>query len=172
MFQYSELKNTAQNVGEMPVSNGITKNFIATPINVIDYRQGDIVFIYRRHTGLGSKSHKSAVTSYCTVSKTTWVKKDWKKIKDFESYLKLVGNKSVYSSEILAEEYEKKKNLCVIELIYNGYFGAGHNVTNHNLKTAGLFEKHPYEIELNRTEILKIIEMGGKDEQDIVVDKS
>jgi len=168
MFQYSELMNTNQNVGETAVSNGITKNYIATPMSEIDYKPGDVVFIYRKHTGSGSKGHKSVVTSYCTVSKVTWVKKDWKRILDFDSYLKLVGNKSVYESKILEEEY-KKRNLCVIELIYNGYFGAGHNIIYNDLKAAGLFEKYPYDIELDRIEIIKIMKMGGKNEHDIII---
>jgi len=171
MFRYSELMNTNQNTGEMTVSNGITKNYVAAPMSEVDYRQGDIVFIYRKHTGSGQKAYKSVVTSYCTVSKITWVKKDWKKIVDFDSYLKLVGNKSVYEPKVLENEY-KKRNLCVIELIYNGYFGAGHNVTYSSLEAEGLFKKYPYEIELNRAEIIKIMKMGGKDEQDIIVDQS
>lgn len=171
MFQYSELKNTMQNVGDLSVSNGITKNFIATPSSNIDYRPGDIVFIYRMHQGPGLKGCKSVVTSYCIVSKIEWFKKGGKNISNYDDYLKFVGNKSVYTSEVLKKEYEKK-NLCVIELLYSGYFGAGHNITHNSLKEAGLFEKHPYEIKLNREEINKIMRMGGKDEQDIIVDQS
>ena len=171
MFQYSDLKNTAQTVGEMSVSNGITKNYIAAPTSRIDYRPGDLIFIYRKHMGTGSKAYKSVITSYCTVSKITWVKKNWNKLLSFDAYMILVGNKSVYDPETLKNEY-KKPDLCVIELIYNGYFGAGHNITYSALQEIGLFEGHPYTIELNRADIIKIIEMGGKNEQDLIVNKS
>jgi hypothetical protein len=167
MFQYSELKNTVQEIGDMSVSNGITKNFLATPRSDIDYKIGDIALSYRM-SNEDPKTYKSVVTSYCTVSNVTWIKRNGRQIKDLDTYLKLVGNKSVYPRETLIEEY-KSKNVCVIELIYNGYFGSGKNITHNYLKTSGMFEKHPYEVELNRTEILKIMKKGGKDERDIII---
>ena len=167
MFQYSDLMNTLQDIGEMYVSNGITKNFIATPAGLIDYLPGDVAFIYRK-SGTDPKTYKSVVTSYCTVSNVTWVKQGGRQLIDVRSYMKLVGNKSVYGQEVLAETH-KRANVCIIELVYNGYFGAGHNITHNYLETSGLFEKHPYMTELSRADVLRIMKKGGKDEHDIII---
>ena len=57
-------------------------------------------------------------------------------------------------------------------MLYNGYFGAGHNVNHATLKEYGLFDKHPYLIELSKDNILEILRLGGKDVQDIIINKS
>lgn len=48
MFQFSKVQGNATPMSGKPsVFNGITKIYIATPFEHIDYRPGDIAFIYR-----------------------------------------------------------------------------------------------------------------------------
>lgn len=172
LFQYSELKNVRPSLEyASAASNGLSKVFIATPYSDISYRSGDIAVIYRRHTGSGQKMYKSVATSFCTILMQTVIKKNGLRVKSMEEYLAIVGNKSVYSEDELRAIYIEtgNKNIVVIEMLYNGFFGAGHNVTYDTLKRNGLFEKYPYEIELTREDVLKILRIGGKNEQDIII---
>lgn len=172
LFQYSELKYVKRSDEDATAaSNGLSKVFVATPFNSIDYRPGDIGLIYRIFTGERGKTYKSVVTSYCTIIKQTSIKKNGSYLKSLSEFLSVVGNKSVYSEDELVQIYRNNRNnnLIVIEMIYNGYFGSGHNVNHATLKECGLFEDHPYLIELSRDEVLEILRMGGKDVQDIII---
>ena len=163
MFPYSELRNTTQVTDPLPVANGITKAFIATPMHIIKYRPGDIALVYR--ISETDKSYRSAITSYCTVSTVEWFKKDGKVLdgKDWDGFEKSAGNKTVYDEEELHEAYSKP-NVCIITMIYNGYFGDGNNVNYKWLKDHGLFDKHPYEIELTPEQVYSVLREGGIDE--------
>jgi len=169
MFQNSELKNTEQIVGDMYVSNGLVKVYIATPDGKLDYARGDIVFIYR--IANEHKSVKSVVSSYCTVLNIVPVREGGVLSMRFPEFHKRVGNKTVYSDEEMSKEF-REPNVYLIELLYNGYFGKGHNVTYSALKKEGLFENHPYATKLARDEVFKIFKMGGKNEDDIIINKS
>ena len=171
MFQYSDLKNTQQVREDFPVSNGITKNYIATPSSGLRHAPGDIAFIYRIHNGPGSKKHRSVVTSYCTITKVIPIRVAGWKLKKYDEFISVAGNKTVFTPEELKKAYTKS-NVYVIEMVYNGYFGEGKNITFDALSSLGLFDKHPYGIEIDRKNVLKILEMGGKCEHDIVVDQS
>lgn len=102
--------------------------------------------------------------------KQTPIRKKGIYVKSQADYLKIVGNKSVYSLEELEMIYKtSKNNLIVIEMVYNGYFGSGKNVTFDTLERNGLFNRYPYEIELSKEDVFKILGMGGKNVQDIVI---
>ena len=170
MFQYSELKNTPQPRSELSVSNGITKAYIATPFKKPDYIAGDLVFIYRKYTGTAfNKSYKSAVTSFCTVTKVIARKERGKTLKDYDEFCNLVGNKTVYSEKELKESYDKN-NVYVIEMIYNGYFGTGNNVNYVTLNSEGLWGGYPYDHKLTKDQSIALLEMGGKDVRNIIID--
>ena len=170
MFQYSDLKNTQQIRGDFPVSNGITKNFIATPYSKLEYAIGDVVLIYRKHTGPEPKRYRSVLTSYCVITDVTAIKTVGKAFHTFDKFIDIAGNKTVYTAEQLKEIYARP-NVYVIEMIYNGYFGAGKNITYNALTEMGLFEGHPYSIKLDRKNVFDILKKGGKSERDIIVDK-
>ncbi|WP_019177777.1 hypothetical protein [Methanomassiliicoccus luminyensis] len=175
LFQYSELKGVRRSDDDATAaSNGISKVFIATPFSYIDYRPGDVALIYRRHTGDGVRRYKSAVTSFCTIMKQTPVKQNDRHVKTMSDYMSIVGNKSVYSPDELKNIYKNSyhKNIIIIEMAYNGYFGAGKNVNYDTLETGGLFNRHPYEVVLTRDDVLRVLRMGGKGEQDIDINKS
>ncbi|MDR2866230.1 MAG: hypothetical protein LBV13_02355 [Methanomassiliicoccaceae archaeon] len=173
MFQYSELKNTPQLESELPVSNGIAKTYIATPAGKLDYKEGDLAFIYRKYTGTEYKpSFKSVVTSFCTVTNVIVVKESGIEKKNFEDFCNLVGNKTVYSEEELRDSFSKS-NVYVVEMLYNGYFGAGNNVNYNKLVEKGLWGKsHPYNQKLTREQSVELLKIGGKDVRNVIIDKS
>ena len=170
MFPYSTLRNTAQSTDPMPVANGISKAFIATPNHTISYRPGDIVLVYRMAET--DKTYKSVITSYCTVSTVEWFKTNGRLAegKSWEGFVKAAGNKTVYDEAELKAAFEKRF-VCIITLVYNGYFGQGHNVNNAWLRSRGLFDGHPYDIKLTREEVYSILKEGGIDEKFAVFDK-
>lgn len=173
MFQYSDLSNTEQHTAPMPVANGITKVFIATPFEHIDYRPRDIALIYRITDSTRDKQYKSVVTSYCTVCAVEWIKRNGEYCtgKSWETFIKSVGNKTVYPIQTL-ENVIGKRNVCIITLIYNGYFGAGSNVNCKWLKDNGMFGSHPYKVILKPIEVRKILNEGGIDEKFAFIHKS
>jgi hypothetical protein len=171
MFPYSTVMHTNQDSNYTPVSNGIVKNYIATPKGTIIYRPGDIALIYRISPDPPPRGYKSVITSFCTISSVTWVKKDNDVKMSYLAFVNKIGNKTVYNDEKLKEIY-KKRNIFIIELIYNGYLGARNNVTYNWLKSKGMFEGYPYEIELTHNQVLTILKEGGKNENNIIIDKS
>lgn len=168
MFQYSELKNTDQSIESMPVSNGITKYYLAFPPKNPDYRINDLVFIYRMADE--DKQYKSVISSFCVVSGFQCVKENGNVKMTKEQYLKTVGNKTVFSSEEL-ESFYTKPNLYLIELLYCGYFGAGNNVNYNKLKSMGIWKnQHPYQMILSEKEIRMVLNEGKICVEDITID--
>ena len=170
LFPYSELYGSDRNVEEITAGNGITKVYIASPVQNVVYKEGMPVFIYRKFTGYAQKAFKSVITSLCTVSKITLVKNNFIPRLSFEEFVAISGNKTVYPEEELKKIYNTKKNIVTIELVYNTYFGKGHNVNYATLKDHGLFETHPYQITYNKNELEKILELGDRNVQNIIID--
>lgn len=75
LFPYSELARTEQETLEISAANGVSKVYIACPSSVLHIKPGEPVFIYRIHTGEGIKKYKSVVTSFCTITAVTEIKK-------------------------------------------------------------------------------------------------
>lgn len=170
LFPYSELAGNNREIIEVTAGNGITKVFIAAPYNQLAYEVGMPVFIYRIHTGSGQKAYKSVITSYCTVCKIDVVKENHFCAVSLDKFIRQIGNKSVYTEAELENMYRHKNNLIAIELVYNGYFGKGHNVIFKDLKENGLFESYPYSITYSQNEFLKILKMGDIDVQNTIID--
>ena len=82
------------------------------------------------------------------------------------------SNKTVFSPEELTDIYNKNKNknVVLLEMVYNGYFGEGHNIIHKELRDNGLFSVHPYIIDYNKSEFIKILEMGDANVQNIIID--
>lgn len=168
LFPYSELANTNQETEEIAAANGITKIFVAFPVRTVTYKQGEPVFIYRIHTGEGPKKYKSVVTSVCTIVRQITVKEDGIKKLTYEEFCNAIGNKSYFKQEELNEFYQKR-NLILLEMVYNGGFGKGHNVTYQSLAENGLFEQYPYDIKLNYRQFRKILDLGGIDVRNFII---
>lgn len=54
------------------------------------------------------------------------------------------------------------KNLVIVEMVYNGFFGKGNNITFKELKETGLFNDYPYNVKLTKEQFELILRMGGK----------
>lgn len=169
MFPYSELKNTRQISVELRVANGLSKIYVSKAANV--YNPGDLVLIYRRHTGEGTARYKSCVTSYGVVVDVMKAKSYSKPNYSFEDVLKFVGNKSVYSTEELRTMYDNDANMVIIDLLYCGYFGAGNNVNMDWLDNNGFWPHgYPTSRRLSLDEFKAILTEGGRDVSNVIID--
>ena len=169
LFPYSELKVKRREIEEETAGNGITKVYIGTPYTAMHYEVGEPVGIYRIYEGETGKTYKSAVTSYCTITKMDIIKNRGKATVSLSEFINNAGNKTVFSPEELTTIYEQD-NVVMLELIYNGFFGRGHNVIHRDLKDQGLFEAHPYNLDYTEEQFIKILEMGDVDVQNVIID--
>ncbi len=171
MFIYSEIKNTNQEVDLMPVSNGISKIYLAYTGFKLDYRIHDLAFIYRISEDESNKRYKSVISSYCVITAIKTIKSNGLAMISKESFKNLVGNKTIYTDEELDDAYSQK-NLHMIGLVYCGYFGSGNNVNYDTLQRIGIWKKdvHPYQIKLSSEEIEAIFKEGRINVQDVVID--
>lgn len=170
LFPYSELMRTKQEAEEIAAANGITKVYIGTPSSQLHHKPGEPVIIYRISDEF-PKTYHSAATSYCVITKMQYIRSNWNYKVSQEEFIQLVGNKSVFSEKKLLEIYNSKRsNIVVFELLYNGVFGKGHNISHNELQSSGLwFEKYPYEFQYSKEQFLGILKMGDKDVKNIII---
>ncbi|MGF6366439.1 hypothetical protein M2454_002286 [Aequitasia blattaphilus] len=170
LFPYSELMGNNKRIEEVTAGNGVTKIYIGTPYSTTHYEVGEPVGIYRIYEGVTGKTYKSVVTSFGTITKIVRIKQFGREIISLQDYLKLAGNKTVFSQDELMTIFLNNKNVEMIELVYNGFFGKGNNVNHKSLKDVELFPTHPYNIDYTKNEFIKILEMGGINVQNIIID--
>lgn len=174
LFPYSELKNTLQTSVALNVRNGLTKIYVGKQYTVPPYRIGEPILIYRIHNGDGIKKYKSCVTSYCVVKQVIAAKRNCKALMTFDELIKKIGNKSVYDQDELQTKYDNDKNMFVIEMIYYGYFGEGHNVNMDWLDTHDHWCKahsapYPALIRLSPDEFRDILQEGNVDVDNVII---
>ena len=170
LFPYSEVARNTREVEEIAAGNGISKVFIGFPFSNVAYKDGKPILVYRKYTGEKlKKSYASCATSFCTIRKTTNVKSRGVAYLSYDSFRSLVGNKAVFSDSDLQRMYQNEQNIAVVELIYNGFFGKGYNITYHWLKEHNLFEGHPYSIEYSEEEFEMILKEASVDVQNAFV---
>ena len=170
LFPYSETYYKSYEIEEVTAGNGITKVYIGCPYTATHYGVGDVVGIYRKYTGEFSKGTRSAITSFCTITKITIVKNSGRAIMNESEYINEAGNKTVFSKDELTKIFHSNRNVVMIEMVYNGFFQKGNNVTYSKLKNNGLFESHPYNISYSIEQIKEIIKLGGLDVKNIIID--
>ena len=169
LFPYSELKIRKREIEEETAGNGVTKVYIGSPYTAMHYEVGEPVGIYRIFEGDSGKTYKSAVTSYCTITKMDVIKNNGRATMSLADFVRNAGNKTVFTPDELATIYAQN-NVVMLELVYNGFFGKGHNVIHKNLKEQGLFEVHPYNLDYTKEQFIKLLEMGDVDVQNIIID--
>ncbi|WOC32350.1 MULTISPECIES: GNAT family N-acetyltransferase [Caproicibacterium] len=167
LFPYSELKGNNGQIEEETAGNGVTKIFIAAPFEPTVYTIDEPIFIYRKFSG-EHKQYKSVVTSFCTITKIDIIKSSSKTVSLFD-FLDLAGNKTVFSHEELTALYYKKQTLLAIQMVYNGFFGNGHNVIQKNLHEQGLFNCHPYQISYSPQQFNQILRMGDVHAENVII---
>lgn len=170
LFPYSGLYRNGLEVEEIAAGNGMSKVFIGSPFQRVSYEVGKPILVYRIHTGTQKKTYASCITSFCTIQGVTWVKTGGMIKKSFDDFKTLVRNKAVFTEQELREIYDNKRNIVVLELAYNGYFGPGHNVIHHWLDENGLFPDYPYQIKYTEDEFIRILQEAEVDVQNVVVD--
>lgn len=170
LLPYSELKNTQQEFWDEAAGNGITKVYVGSPLNIECIKSGEPIFFYRKYIGNGPATYKSCITSYGTITNVYVIKSNFRCLKTKEEFLKICGNKTIFSKYELSNAYNKQRNLVVFEFIYNGFFGKGHNVIYKTLKSLGLFNTHPYNIKYSKNDFKRILELGGQNVQNIIID--
>lgn len=171
LFLFSELKGNKLEVEEEIAGNGITKVFIGSP-NSNKYFVGEPVVIYRIYKQpLNGRTYRSAVTSYAFLTKVEIIKKSGQGLQSLDDFIRMAGNKTVFSATELNELYRTKKNLVMLEMTYNGAFGKGHNISHAEIKGSGLwFGGHPYGYVYNKMQFIQILEMGDTDVQNVIID--
>ena len=169
LFPYSELKGTRVELEQEAAGNGMTKVFIGFPYQTPSYTVGEPVFIYRKSEDV-PKWYRSCITSFATITRIDVIKSNGSPIVDCATFVRKAGNKTIFNTEELEGFHRTKSNIVMLEMVYNGVFGKGHNVPYGQLKQAALFEGHPYGIEYSKEQFVEILKMGDKDAKDIVVD--
>jgi L-amino acid N-acyltransferase YncA len=170
LFPYSELRGNNREIEEETAGNGITKVYIGSPYSAMHYEVGEPVAIYRIYEGETGKTYKSAVTSFCTITKIDIIKNGGRATMSVSNFVKNAGNKTVFSAEELTKIYNGKSNVVMLEIVYNGFFGKGHNVIHKTLNEQGLFTTYPYSIEYSKDQFIKILGMGDVDVQNVIID--
>lgn len=171
LFPYSELQNVRfeQSAIENVAGNGVTKIYIATPASILHYYPGEPIIFYRMATE--NKQFRSVVTSYGRITRCSLIRTPYDTKMTYEDYRALIGNKSIFDDGTLLKLYNSHKNVYVLEMVYCGFFGAGHNVNFRTLQGMGLFpDQHPYQIKYCKEDFKKILEMGGINVQDAFID--
>jgi hypothetical protein len=168
LFPQAQLKNTIQEPIDLSVKNGISKVYIAFKSNLEEnYLKNNFVFFYRMANE--NKQFRSCISSFGVIEDTLTVKSKNHELISFDEYLKIIGNKSVFSYEELSEFY-KRQELTIIKFLYCGYFGEGKNVNYKCLKDEDLWKGNPYSINFNIDERNKILKLGGQDVSNIIID--
>lgn len=171
LFPYSELYRGTGEIEEISAANGVTKVFVGAPTSNMHHKVGEPVIIYRKYTGNERPvGFRSVATSFCTIVSMTIVKSLNRPLMSVDAFVKLAGSKTIFDDEALRRIYVGKSNLVLLELLYNGYFGKGHNITYNELKNSDLFETYPYEIGYTPKQFKTILEMGDKDVQNVIID--
>ena len=171
MFPYSELKNTIQERVDLIVANGLTKIYVGAAANA--YQPGDLVFIYRKHTGDGTKRYKSCLTSYCVITDVIRAKMYGQANMPFDDLIARIGNKSVYDVDELRTKYENDSNMVITEMVYYGYFGSGNNVNMDWLDNNGCWSSpglYPTSVRLSAGQIRRILTEGNIDVENVIID--
>lgn len=169
LLPYSEVKGNKRIIEEETAGNGITKVYIGTPYYAMQYTIGEPVVIYRISEAPKHRTYKSAVTSFCTITNIDVIKDKGTELVSLADFIRNAGNKSIFSRQELINIFSKD-NVVMLEFVYNGFFGKGHNVIHKDLKEQGLFNAHPYQIEYSNEEFSRILRMGDRDVQNIIID--
>ncbi|MEZ5126879.1 MAG: hypothetical protein R2826_11695 [Thermoleophilia bacterium] len=169
LFPYSELARTPQEVMGVTAGNGMTKVYVGHAREMASC-PGNPVLIYRKHAGEG-RGFKSVVTSYGVVTDVRQFKLDGRILLPYEDYRGLIKNKSVFDDAELLRHWGER-NVVVVELVYLGFFGPGHNVNWRWLKDNGLWRDcHPNQARYSQAEFFSILAGGGVPREDVVVDQ-
>lgn len=168
LFPYSTLKGINSEPRNIDIKNGLSKKYISNNLNYKNLRCGDFLIVYRKKgvSEAGTAGFKSAVTGIASVVNVRVVNKIQE---DFETFKENLKNKVALNDDELFEKYSQR-NVIVLDIVYNYYFGSGHNINYNTLKENGLWSNsYPANRIYNMEELKKIIQLGGNYVQNIIV---
>lgn len=173
MFAYSELANHAslQTKIESSVTNGLSKIYVGSA-PVPHHKVGEPVLVYRRYTQGVGKRYRSCITSYCVVTDVIQAKRNNRYLMTFDELKSRIGNKSVFNEIELQNQYNKNKNVIVVEMLYFGYFGAGNNVNMDWLDSNGCWavgDQYPTAVKLTISQFKKILAEGKVNVSNVII---
>ena len=171
MFASSDLANTLQERVDISVANGLKKVYIGKPYSLA-FKVGEPVLVYRKYTGTDSRpGYKSVITTYCIATRIEKIKSGGRALYSYDQFLRMVGNKSVYTQDELKIKYDTWDSLTLIELLYYGYFGAGNNVNWVWLKNNDCWPRtHPMNFRYTRSQFERILREGNIDVNNVIID--
>ena len=168
LFPYSTLKGIDSEPRNIDIKNGLSKKYISNNLNYKNLRCGDFLIVYRKKgvSEAGTAGFKSAVTGIASVVNVRVVNKIQENFETFKENLK---NKVALDDDELFEKYSQR-NVIVLDIVYNYYFGSGHNINYNTLKENGLWpNSYPANRVYNMEELKKIIQLGENYVQNIIV---
>lgn len=146
LFPYSELAHIDYQTDILTnvAGNGVTKMYVSSAYTG-GYEPGEPVLIYRKSTTKFPAGFHSAVTSIATITKHYAVKANNELLMNPAEVKQILGNKSVLTDQELAE-FLSHKVVDIYELVYEYYFGAGHNVNWKTLHDLDMYNSYPSNI--------------------------
>ncbi|WP_339068146.1 hypothetical protein [Fusobacterium animalis] len=168
LFPYSTLRGIDSEPRNIDIKNGLSKKYISNNLNYKNLRCGDFLIVYRKKgvSEAGTAGFKSAVTGIASVVNVRVVNKIQE---DFETFRENLKNKVALNDDELFKKYSKKY-VIILDIVYNYYFGSGHNINYNTLKEKGLLlNGYPANKIYNMEELKKIIQLGGNHVQNIIV---
>lgn len=168
LFPYSTLKGIDSEPRNIDIKNGLSKKYISNNLNYKNLRCGDFLIVYRKKgvSEAGKAGFKSAITGIASVVNVRVVNKIQE---DFETFKENLKNKVASNDDELFEKYSQK-NILILDIVYNYYFGSGNNINYNTLKENGLWSNsYPANRVYNMEELKKIIQLGGNYVQNIIV---
>ena len=168
LFPYSTLRGIDSKLRNIDIKNGLSKKYISNELNYKNLKCGDFLIVYRKKGDSedGTSGFKSVVTGVASVVNVKVVNKIQE---DFETFKDNLKNKVALNDDELLEKYNKKI-VIILDIVYNYYFGSGHNINYNTLKEKGLLAKgYPTNKIYNMEELKKIIHLGGNHVQNIIV---
>lgn len=168
LFPYSTLKGIDSEPRNIDIKNGLSKKYISNNLNYKNLRCGDFLIVYRKKgvSEAGKAGFKSAITGIASVVNVRVVNKIQE---DFETFKENLKNKVASNDDELFEKYSQK-NILILDIVYNYYFGSVNNINYNTLKENGLWSNsYPANRVYNMEELKKIIQLGGNYVQNIIV---
>lgn len=164
MFPDSKLKTEKNHVVEdVSVSNSIEKIYLSAA-NISNYKEGDIVVIYRTAENGKSAEYSSVATSVCVVEEIKHIN-EFDNYNDFHQYC---CKHSVFTDEELRTFWRNKKYPYLIKMLYNFALNK-RPIRKELIEDVGLNRGDRWvSVKLNNNQLEKILELGEVDESFII----
>ncbi|WP_159639435.1 hypothetical protein [Erysipelothrix anatis] len=170
LFPQSELARGMNEALDLDVKNGVTKMYVSGIYNYNKLSIGDFMIVYRKSETTPKKYH-SAATGVVVVENVEIVKENFRTKMDYNEFVNLLGNKTVLDEKTL-QDYYNSRNCSVLTIVYSQFFGAGNNVNMNTLNESLLWTKegqYPAQIDLSTKDLSEILELGGKNEKNVII---